>query len=321
MHVHERLRRHGRGGQRVALRLDLGQPRPDRQQQVAVADPLRERGVEADADVAGVARARVVDDVLAAERRADREPARERPARERLRRVLVPRPAADEHERPLPRPRAARPAPRSPPAPARGAPPGSAARRARRPRADSTSSGSASTTGPGPPARRHRVRAREHLGDPLGVVDLERPLRHRPEHGLVVELLEGLAPALLARHLPDQHQQRRRVLLGGVDAGRRVRRPRAARDEAESRAAGELAVGVGGVGGGALVAAVDDPERVAVLVEPVEQREVGLARHAERELGAVRDEPVRQHLSARPHVSDPTGGDRYRRWWHGDPAP
>ena len=75
-------------------------------------------------------------------------------------------------------------------------------------------------------------------------------------------------------------------------------------------AAGELAVGVGGVGGRALVAAVDDAERVAVLVEPVEQREVGLAGHAERELGAVRDEPVRQHLSARPHFRDPTGGER-----------
>ena len=114
--VHERLRRDRRRGQRVALRLDLGQPRPDRHQQVAVADPLRERRVEPDADVAGVARARVVDDVLAAERRAHRQPARERPARERLRRVVVPRPAADEHERPLRPPRAARRAPRSPPA-------------------------------------------------------------------------------------------------------------------------------------------------------------------------------------------------------------
>ena len=227
VHVHERLRRDRRRGQRVALRLDLGQPRPDRHQQVAVADPLRERRVEPDADVAGVARARVVDDVLAAERRAHREPARERPARERLRGLR--RPTARRRRARTGAAAASSSAPSS--SIASGA--GAGAHRAVARRVGHVDLRGEHVLGqrqhdrPGPPARRHRVGAREDLGDPLGVVDLERPLRHRPEHGLVVELLEGLAPALVARHLADQHQQRRRVLLRGVDAGRRVRRARA----------------------------------------------------------------------------------------------
>ncbi len=102
-------------------------------------------------------------------------------------------------------------------------------------------------------------------------------------------------------------------------AGRGVRRARPARDHADAGAAGQLAVGVGRVGGGALVAAVDDPEAVAMLVEAVEQREVGLARHAERELGSVGDEPVRQQLpsgavmAANPTRDRPRGTRRARR--------
>ena len=193
--VHERLRRDRRRGQRVALRLDLGQPRADRDQQVAVADALREPRVDGDADVAGVARARVVDDVLAAERRAHRQPARERPARERARGRLVPRPAADEHERAL-----GAPEHRLEPGQRGGAGAGRCGAVARRvghvDRGREHVLGQREHDRPRPPARRHRVGAREHLGDALGVVDLVRPLRHRPEHGLVVELLEGLAPAL-----------------------------------------------------------------------------------------------------------------------------
>ena len=316
--VDERLRRDRRGGQRVALRLDLGQPRADRHQQVAVADPLRELRADADPDVAGVARAQVVDDVLAPEGRADRQPAALRPAGERLGRAPVPRPAADEHERPVRRleqraqllERLGR----------RRRPHGAVARGV----VDLDLSGQdvlrqRQHHGSGAPAAGLRIRAREHLGDALGVVELERPLRHRAEHGLVVELLERLAPALVARDLADEHDQRRRVLARGVDAGRRVRRARPAGDEAQPGAAGELAVGVGGVGRGAFVPAVDDAERVAMRVEPVEQSEVGLAGHAERQVGAVRHQRVRQHLSPRPHVSDPTGGRRYRSWWRGDP--
>ena len=66
-----------------------------------------------------------------------------------------------------------------------------------------------------------------HLGDPLGEAE-----RAGAEHLPVVDFLEGLAVALLARHLADEDDERRRVLEGGVDADRGVARARAAGDEA-----------------------------------------------------------------------------------------
>ena len=60
--------------------------------------------------------------------------------------------------------------------------------------------------------------------------------------------------------------------------------------------AGELAVGVGHVRRARLVAAGDQPDRR--VVEAVEDVEVALARHAERELGAVDDELVDEELAA-----------------------
>jgi hypothetical protein len=75
-------------------------------------------------------------------------------------------------------------------------------------------------------------KARRHvLGQPVGIVDLGDPLgeaeRAGAEHLPVVDLLERLAVALLARDLADEDDQRRRVLERGVDADRRVARARA----------------------------------------------------------------------------------------------
>ena len=73
--------------------------------------------------------------------------------------------------------------------------------------------------------RRDVERARDELRDPFGVVDLRHPLRHRPEHLAVVDLLERLAFHHLAGDLADQQDQRRRVLIGRVDAARRRASP------------------------------------------------------------------------------------------------
>ena len=143
------------------------------------------------------------------------------------------------------------------------------------------SSGSASTTGPGTAGGGDVEGARDELGDPVGVVDLLDPLRHRAEHLAVVDLLERLAPQHRPRHLADQEDQRRRVLERGVDAAGGVRRARAARDHADAGPAGELPVGVGHVRGADLVAAGDEADRR--VEERVEHGEVALARDAERE--------------------------------------
>ena len=124
----------------------------------------------------------------------------------------------------------------------------------------------------------------------------------------VVDLLERLAPHHLATDLADQEDQWRRVLVGGVHPACGVRRPRAARDHADPRPAGELAVGVGHVGGPDLVAAGDEPDRG--VVERVEHGQIALAGNAEGQLDSVDDELVDEELAACPHVRT-SGCSRY----------
>ena len=136
------------------------------------------------------------------------------------------------------------------------------------------------------------------------LIDLEDPLGDAPEHLLVVDLLERLAPAVLARHLADQQHERRGVLHRRVHAGRGVRRARAARHHAHAGAAGQLAVGVRGVRGRGLVAARDHAQPVAVRVEPVQERQIALARHAERKLHVVQRRAGRQAAARRSWERD-----------------
>ena len=77
--------------------------------------------------------------------------------------------------------------------------------------------------------------------------------------------------------------------------------PGPARDHADAGTAGQLAVGIGGVGRRRLVAAGDHAQAVAVRIEAVEERQVALARHAERELDVVQRELVGEQLPAAPH--------------------
>ena len=114
-------------------------------------------------------------------------------------------------------------------------------------------------------------------------------------------------PEELARHLTDEQHERRGVLHRRVHAGRGVRRPRAARHHAHAGAAGQLAVGVRGVRGRRFVATRDDAQPVAMGVEPVEERQIALARHAERKLHVVQGELVGKQLPAAP-------GSRTHSW-------
>ncbi len=161
-------------------------------------------------------------------------------------------------------------------------------------------------------------RARDELGDPVGVVDLLDPLRHRAEHVAVVDLLERLPAHHVAADLADQEDQRRRVLEGGVDAAGGVRRAGAARDHADARPAGELAVGVGHVRRADLVTAGDEADRR--VVERVEHRQVALARHAEGDVHPVDHELVDEEPASRPHVRSSRCSRKTVGFWSfGDP--
>ena len=313
MHVDERLARLGRLEQRVPARRHLAEAPADREHEVGVAQPCGDRLVHRDAEHADVARRAVVDEVLAAERTRDGKlvrlaerlhvAARLAPSsRPRRRRRAVAR-----------RRRAARAAARD--RPARGSTDGGL---------DARCVGDIRLLGehvlgereddrPGPAGQRERERLGHVLGNPGRAVDLPRGLRDPAEHLRVVELLPGLAAAKRARHLPDEEDHRRRVLLRRVHADRRLRRAWPARDEADARPAGELPVRLGRVGRALLVAAGDQADRR--VVERVEHGQVALAGEAEREVDAVQLELVDEDPAAGPHSG--TSRRTVARWSRG----
>ena len=162
------------------------------------------------------------------------------------------------------------------------------------------SSGQGQHDRPGPARRRDVEGAGDELGNPVGALDLRHPLRHRPEHLPIVDLLECLALHHRPADLADQKYQRRRILVGGVDPTRRVRRSGASRDHADSGAARELPVRVGHVCGTHFVAARDEADRC--VVERVEHGQVALTRNTERNVDAVDDELVDDELPAGSHL-------------------
>ena len=144
------------------------------------------------------------------------------------------------------------------------------------------------------------------LGQPVGVLDLGHPLGHaqgaRPEHLAVVQLLEGLAVALVAGHLADEQDHRRGVLEGRVQADAGVGRPRAAGDEAHPGATAELALRLGHEGGPALLPASHEADALAVLVKPVEDGQIALPGHAEDRVHALLDQALHQRMAGQSGV-------------------
>jgi hypothetical protein len=152
----------------------------------------------------------------------------------------------------------------------------------------------------GPPGHRGVESMAHVLGDALDAVDLRHPLRHLPVHAPVIDLLERFALGEFVRHLADEHHHRRRVLEAGMHADGAVGGAGTARHEEHARLAGELAVRLGHVGGAAFLAADDEGELVAQVVQAVEHRQVALAGHAERHLHALGGERVGEDLAAVP---------------------
>jgi hypothetical protein len=140
--------------------------------------------------------------------------------------------------------------------------------------------------------------ARDEFGNARAVVDAVGPLGERREHRAEVDLLEGLAPAEVGAHVADEKDHRRRILERGVHPDRGVRCARAARREADAGTIGELAVRFGHVGRARLVAAGDEPQAIAHLVEPVEDRQEAFPGHGEGEVHAMDDQLVGEDVPA-----------------------
>ncbi len=141
------------------------------------------------------------------------------------------------------------------------------------------------------------VGAGDVFGEPAGVLDAGGPFGERREHRGKIDLLESLAVAVLPRDVADEEQHGGAVLHRGVDADRRVGRAGAAGDEADAGAAGELAVGLRGVGGAALLSAGDEVD-LRRVVKRVERGEVGFAGYAEDAVAALGEELINKDAAA-----------------------
>ncbi len=114
-----------------------------------------------------------------------------------------------------------------------------------------------------------------------GDVDLQYAFREIRERHRQIDFLERAPEPILARNLADEQHHRRRVLVCRVHADARVRKPRAARDEGDAAASAELADGFGHVRRRRLVAAGDDLDRIARIVERIQDVQITLARDRE----------------------------------------
>ncbi len=126
--------------------------------------------------------------------------------------------------------------------------------------------------------------------------NLGRPFGGGAEQGAIVHLLKGAPSHHRALDLPDEQNERRRVVLGDMNPVRGVGRAGAPRHEADPGAAGQPAVGQGHHGGARLLTADGEGERR--VAHRVERGEIGLAGHAIDALDPLGHQLVDENLSA-----------------------
>ncbi len=294
--VDERLARHRRGRQRIALRGRLAETRADGEDQVGLQIALDRRLGDLEAQVPRVVGVRIGEIVLPLEGERHRQVLRLRRRQQRLAPGRRPNPAAaGDQQRPL---RLGDQRRDLRDVGGRGRP------RLRHPEGlDDRGLGDVLQHVLGQHhhhrSRRRRLSlhegARHDLRYPRRVVDEIDGLGHVGEGLGVIHLLERAPADLRAWDLADEQHQRHRILLGHVHRDRGIGGAWPAADEGDAGAPAELAVAHGHQAGAALVAAHDGLNGVAV-VQRVERGEVALARHAVDPVHAMRSKAIDEQV-------------------------
>jgi hypothetical protein len=121
--------------------------------------------------------------------------------------------------------------------------------------------------------------AHHEFADLLGLAHLPDGLCHAAKELRVVYLLERAATALRARHLADQHDQRRCILLRHMDGDRSVAGAGTAANHETLRLARDLRLRHRHETGARLVPAHDRLDAVGI-VQRIEKSEIALAGNA-----------------------------------------
>ena len=315
MHVHEGLLRARNVEQRVALRGQFAHAAADQHHQIGRLDARQQLGIRTDAEIAGVAGMQRIDHMGAPERGGDRQREALGESLQRGAGRLRPAAAAHEHDRPGRRPQQL-----LQPAHVGLAGPGLHRRKGRRVldghRLDQHVLRQRDHHRAGAAAGGGIEGARDQLRDAGRIVDLGRPFGDGAEHRPVIELLEGLALAHVARDLPDEQDHRGRILARHMQPGRRIGGAGAAGDEADAGRPGRLADRLRHHGGAALLPA--DRHRDGPVVQGIERRDIALARHAEDVAHAVQHELIDQHLGGGSGAV--IGAHGFPCYWHRPPG-
>ena len=147
---------------------------------------------------------------------------------------------------------------------------------------------------PRPPAHGREHGFRNNLGGALGVVEHHHALGSGVEPCLDIEFLERLAVAVRKGNEPHEEQHGRGVLPGGVQADVGVGCAGPARHHGNARTLVHFAVGLGHVGGAALVPANHGIDVGAV--QPVQHVQEAFAGNHVGALDAVGHEGVDNHV-------------------------
>ena len=115
----------------------------------------------------------------------------------------------------------------------------------------------------GPPLHGDVEGPRHDLRNAGRIVYLHHPLGRGAEDRRIIHFLEGATPPHAALDLSDEQDEGHRIVLGDVDAMRRIGGPGTARHHADARAIGEAGRGIGHHGGPALVPADRQRDRLS----------------------------------------------------------
>jgi hypothetical protein len=145
-------------------------------------------------------------------------------------------------------------------------------------------------------------RGAQGLGDHGRLVDHPVPFGQRPEQRLLIELGQHIAAARPDRDVGGHGEHRDRGFVGLDHPRQDVGGAAAARPLADPDPAGDPGVGVGHVGGRALVAREDMADAVVEPVERVVEGQAGIAAQSEDVADAVQLEHAHERLGARELV-------------------
>ena len=284
--VHEALLGDGHGGERIAEARHLAEARAERDDEVGGFDAFYEGGIGAEAQFAGIMRMAVVEMRLAPPGCDDRDIRLFGELADGCAVLGGPARPADPEDRALGGgEHVGKGGERS--GVGGGLRRGGASVNGGRGVREEQVLGQGDDDGTGPTRDGKRKGTGDGLMGARGCVERHDRLGEAAEIAVVVDFLKGFAAEHVGADVADEHDERGRILEGGVDADAGVRCAGTAGDHADARALAQLAIGLRHVRGSGFVPAGDEVNVAARVVKRIEDGEIAFSRDAEDVTGAL----------------------------------